>query len=149
MEDMKQKLNLGCGNDYRQGYINIDISPLCYSDMELDLNETPYPFNNHCIDEIIMYDVLEHLENPIDVLRECQRILIPNGKLFIRIPNKHWGFIDPTHKTFWTYWTFDFFDRRKWLHKKYGFYYFNDIHFVIKKKKWRWWNLYFKLETEG
>jgi len=37
-------------------------------------------------DLIMMHHSFEHMDRSLDVLRECYRLLVPNGRLFIRIP---------------------------------------------------------------
>lgn len=44
------KLNLGCGVNKKEGFINIDINPRLNPDMVLDLNSQPYPFKNDSVD---------------------------------------------------------------------------------------------------
>jgi 2-polyprenyl-3-methyl-5-hydroxy-6-metoxy-1,4-benzoquinol methylase len=38
-------------------------------------------------DAVTMFDVIEHLENPADAVRQCRRYLAPGGKLFVSTPD--------------------------------------------------------------
>ena len=38
-------------------------------------------------DVVMMISVLEHVWEPLDVLRECRRVLRPNGSLVLNVPN--------------------------------------------------------------
>jgi SAM-dependent methyltransferase len=49
------------------------------------LKEANFP--SGCFDLVTMWAVLEHVYNPLDMLREIQRILKPNGKLLVAVPN--------------------------------------------------------------
>lgn len=43
-------------------------------------------------DVVIVYHVIEHVHNPIDLLQECHRILKPSGQLIVVTPNvDSWG----------------------------------------------------------
>ncbi len=44
------------------------------------------PFSDECWDIIIHSDVLEHVPNPAKALKECYRVLKPNGVMFFTIP---------------------------------------------------------------
>ena len=46
------KLNLGCGRDIREGYVNLDKAGLDGVDVVHDLNVFPYPFEDNEFDEI-------------------------------------------------------------------------------------------------
>ena len=46
-DDIEKKLNFGSGEDYREGYVNIDWNPLAEPDIQHDLNKYPYPFENN------------------------------------------------------------------------------------------------------
>ena len=110
------KLNLGCGADIREGYINIDnIVRPGISTFQWDLNITPYPWVAGSAEEILAIDILEHLDNPVAFVTECWRLLEPGGLLFIQTPRYDADFLwdDPTHKRGYTEKTMDFFDPDK------------------------------------
>lgn len=91
------KVNLGCGNFPKEGFINVDVnSP--YAQMKWDLNYIPYPFEENSIDLIEADHVLEHLSDPFKVMKELHRILKPNGLLLIRVPHFSRGFTHADHK---------------------------------------------------
>ena len=49
-------------------------------------------FEENYFDTIIMNDAMEHVDDPQAVLRECLRILKPNGRIFINFPPYHHPF---------------------------------------------------------
>jgi len=82
------KLNIGCGNDIRVGYINIDkYNNTGNVDYNSDMGDLP--FEDGYADEIYTSHVFEHI--PINemysVVEEWKRVLKPNGDLIIRCPN--------------------------------------------------------------
>lgn len=79
------KLNLGSGNDYRQGYVNIDIRTNIKADKHWNIKDLQYEDNT--VDEIVIQDVLEHFKNPVKILKECHRVLNLGGVLIIRVPD--------------------------------------------------------------
>lgn len=83
----KLKLNLGCGSDYKKGWTNVDNYAEYKTDKQLDLDVLPYPWKTNTVDYIYMDNVLEHLEEPVKVLRECARILKPGGTLEVIVPD--------------------------------------------------------------
>ncbi len=84
-ERAHQKLNVGCGFDYRLGYVNVDMHARHNPDVVanvLDLASFPSAF----YEEVIAQDVLEHVTRA-DVRRalfEWNRVLKPGGRIFIR-----------------------------------------------------------------
>lgn len=51
-----------------------------------NLNEK-FPYKDKTFDYVVLTEVIEHLENPHQTVRECNRILKPNGKVIITTPN--------------------------------------------------------------
>ena len=73
------KLNLGCGQDIRKGYVNLDFLKLRGVDVVHDLNKFPYPFDDDEFDEIYTSHVLEHLDNLPKAMKELKRICRNGG----------------------------------------------------------------------
>lgn len=96
-------------------------SPYCDSMLVADLDciclEDYFSFE--AFDFIIAADVLEHLLNPEKILKSCQKLLKPSGRLLLSVPNiahaaviggllrgqfnyTDEGLLDRTHRTFFT-----------------------------------------------
>lgn len=105
-----QRLHLGCGRNYREGWINCDKCRLIKADVYHDLDIIPWPFEDNSISEVEMYGVLEHLRDTLSVMAELHRIMIPGAIAHIHVPyaGSHWAFMDPTHKSFFTERTLDY-----------------------------------------
>ncbi len=112
---MKEKncirLNLGCGKDYKEDFINVDYSPYIKKDLEWDLDKYPFPFKDGSVDYILAMAVIEHLQDMKSFLEEAYRILKVGGKLRFRVPLAftHVDSKDPTHKQHITPCTFNQF----------------------------------------
>lgn len=91
------KLNIGCGQRKKNGFINVDNDPRMEPEILHDLNTLPYPFPENYFDHIEADHVLEHLAHPIDVMKELHRILKPEGTLEIRVPHFSRAFTHPDH----------------------------------------------------
>lgn len=110
------KLNLGCGNKIKDGWVNVDQkSP---AEVIHDLNSFPWPFEDNSFDEIEAIHVLEHLgkgipENRIKIIKELYRIAKNGCFISIIVPNpQHTDFLDdPTHCWPITPSTFQLFDQ--------------------------------------
>lgn len=113
------KLQIGCGNDYRKGYINLDGSKEVKPDVVWNLEKTPLPFKTNQFDEILANHVLEHVVNFIPLIHDLHRISKKGGKIIIRTPfYSAWGqFNDPTHVRFFSPWTFGYFNRGNYSHE--------------------------------
>lgn len=92
-----KKLNLGCGEDKKPGYVNIDWQASVDPDVVHDLNSLPYPFIDNSFDLVEANHVLEHLDKPFNIMREFHRILKPGGNLIIKVPHFSRGFTHAEH----------------------------------------------------
>jgi len=92
------KLNLGCGQFYKKGFVNVDSDARVNPDILWNLDKIPYPFKDKSFSLITMDHVLEHVSDPFKVMKELHRILKSNGVLAIRVPHASRGFTHPDHK---------------------------------------------------
>jgi len=94
------RLDIGCGRNKHEGFIGVDKEPLPGVDVVHDLNELPWPFPDNSVEEIIAFNVLEHLECPFRAVLEMIRISRPGAVWHIRFP--YWehenAWKDPDHK---------------------------------------------------
>lgn len=87
------KINLCCGQDYREGYVNVDFASMS-SDMSpikpdvVHNIKSGLPFEDNSADEIIFREALEHFNrwDGLEVLKEIHRVLKPGGKLDLTVP---------------------------------------------------------------
>jgi len=109
------KLQIGSGNDIKEGWVNHDIVALDGINVVHDLEIFPWPWEDSSVDEFYMKDVLEHLPNTIKVMEEVYRICKSGAKVYIAVPywNSWEAITDPTHVSQINEFTFDFFDSSK------------------------------------
>jgi SAM-dependent methyltransferase len=88
-------LDVGCGSKPYRSYLRVDS----YAGLDID-NETNrsrgyadffydgkvFPFEDNKFDSILCSQVLEHVFNPDDFLKEVFRVLKPGGKLLLTVP---------------------------------------------------------------
>jgi len=83
-----RRLNLGCGFDYRPGYLNVDLHPWHKPDLIADVGKLDFlPAGYY--EEIVAQDVLEHLPrtSTCKMLVHWNRLLETGGQLRLRVPN--------------------------------------------------------------
>ena len=93
-------LDVGCGSKKHPGAVGIDLSADTDADVVHDLDAFPYPLEDSSFEQILMQDVIEHLREPYDVMRELHRIGAPGARVHLRTP--HFSSVlaygDPTHR---------------------------------------------------
>jgi len=102
------KLNLGCGGEYLEGYVNLDYNSEYKIDVKHDLNQFPYPFPDNHFDEIYCSHILEHVVDLFKVMDELVRISKDKTIIHIRVPHfsNPNGYNDLTHVRFFGWFTF-------------------------------------------
>ncbi|MEX1006987.1 MAG: methyltransferase domain-containing protein [Acidimicrobiia bacterium] len=68
------RVDLGCGNVKRDGFVGIDQFAGPRVDYVLDLTTDVYPFPDESVDEVFSAHFLEHIESPDHVFSEISRI---------------------------------------------------------------------------
>lgn len=106
-----KKLNLGCGKEILEGYVNLDEADLPGVDVIQNINKFPWPFKDNTFDEVYCSHVLEHVEDLNNVMGEIKRICKNGAIIRIRVPHFSCGvsYRDPTHRRLFSYFTFDYF----------------------------------------
>jgi len=85
---MNTYLDLGCGQDKKEGYLGLDIHPWPCVDVVHDAT-TGLPFPDNHFDKVYSGMFFEHLgkfQVP-PMLRECHRVLREGGELRIIVPD--------------------------------------------------------------
>jgi hypothetical protein len=79
------KLNIGCGYDKREGYLNVDVDPACAPDILIrdgDFSRIP----RRQFEEVLAKDVLEHIPRAqtLAALLDFADYLVDGGKLILQ-----------------------------------------------------------------
>lgn len=85
---MVEKLNVGCGEDHREGWLNVDVDESVAPDTVVDIERTPWPWDRSSFSEVLIDNVLEHIRPGAreDVIEELHRVTEPGGTVVIRTP---------------------------------------------------------------
>jgi len=98
----ERKLNLACGRDYKDGWINVDVlddeSRRVKPDLVLDLLVFPWSIRSNYYEYVLLSHYIEHLPHLIEAegkkqdalvrtMKEVHRILVPGGIVEIRVPD--------------------------------------------------------------
>ena len=107
-------LDIGCGDgeflnvfsDLGLEAMGVDISPTDskHEIHKADLEVDKLPFKDGSVNFVFSKSVIEHMNNPLNLMNEAHRVLIPGGKAVIMTPSwehNYWGpfYIDHTHVT--------------------------------------------------
>ena len=130
-----RKLELGSGKFPREGFTGIDIIDFGNNivwDLEKGL---PSDIESNSVEEIVADNVLEHVKDLIQLMNDCNRVLVKGGTFEIIVPlfPTIGAIKDPTHVRFFVEESFDYFDKA-WDYEKqpeYGIRKFN----VVSKER--------------
>jgi SAM-dependent methyltransferase len=105
-----QLLDIGCGTgwlaEHFPNWTGLDGSPDAVQrgrergrEIVLGNVEVELPFPDDRFDGVVMKDLLEHVDDPVALVREARRVLVPGGTVFASSPDaQRWVWNDYTHK---------------------------------------------------
>lgn len=66
----------------------------------MDLDRECLPFRDGSFDAVVIKDILEHVSDPVGLVRDCARVLRPRGRLVASMvtENPRWVWADVTHR---------------------------------------------------
>lgn len=125
MNQTENKLNLGCGKDYRDGYINADVATGLRLDVSFNaIDGIPYPDN--FFGEVLTSNMICQIEKNADFVKVMNEIWrVCSGKVFLRVPNAMnvCAFQDPMDCRRFTPESFTYMDANHRRYDQYGKHY--------------------------
>ncbi|MFA5355030.1 MAG: methyltransferase domain-containing protein [Thermodesulfovibrionales bacterium] len=111
------KLNIGCGNKKKDGFLGVDKFRTDATDIVADIEET-LPFPDSSIEEIWMDNVIEHIRDIPGLMKEIHRVCMNGAEITIITPHfaslASWR--DPTHFHHLSYFSMDHFEKQSVAH---------------------------------
>jgi SAM-dependent methyltransferase len=107
-------LDVGCGtawlSEFFPDYVGLDNFESTVAmakerglDVRLANLEHELPVADAQFDGVVLKDVLEHLLDPVGLVKEVYRVLKPGGRVFASSPDaQRWSWNDYTHRRPWT-----------------------------------------------
>ena len=106
-------LDLGSNGTPQKGFLGVDRRAVPGVSFVWDLEMLPWPFPDHCVDQILASHLLEHISPKVTVSfwDEMWRIMKPDGQLLVVVPHgQSYGYMqDPTHCSPYVEATFAYF----------------------------------------
>ncbi len=128
------KLELGCGQNKRDGFYGMDHVEMDGVDVVTDLNKPLHLLQDGCCEYIYTRHVLEHINEFLPLMREIHRITKTDGTVEIIVPHfsNVYGYSDPTHVRFFGLYSMNYFASRESQLKRKVPAFYTDTRFVIK-----------------
>jgi len=106
-----QVLNLGSGRKPVPGALNVDVSEAAGADLVVNLNQLPWPFESSRFDEVLAFDVIEHLDDVVAAMAEVHRVAKDGARFRATVPHfsSANAFTDITHRHHFGWQSFEYF----------------------------------------
>lgn len=82
LKSVEPYIHMGVGIDFKAPSINSKKIQTISTTLDSTL-----PFEDNSFDLISMLAVMEHLDQPLSILRECARVLRPGGGILLTVPS--------------------------------------------------------------
>jgi SAM-dependent methyltransferase len=120
------QLNVGCGRNIKEGWINLDSAALPGVDLIADLDnlrEMPIDLPDDSVEQFLLSHVIEHVRDSLGLMQELWRLAMPGAIAVIRVP--HGGsddaWEDPTHVRSYFVNSFAYFSQPAYWRADYGY----------------------------
>lgn len=108
------RLDIGCGGNCAPGWVSLDRSEAVNPDILCDLEVDGIPLPDNSVSAVRAIAILEHVARPLELTDEIWRVC--RDKTIVDIVVPHWSsdgaHLDPTHKSFFAEYSYQYFDRR-------------------------------------
>ncbi len=120
------RLNVGCGRNILEGYINIDSAALPGIDLICnleELRERPIDLPDGTVEYFLLSHVIEHIRDSLGLMQELWRLAIPGAIAQIRVPHgaNDDAWEDPTHVRAYFPGSFGYFTQPYYWRADYGY----------------------------
>lgn len=120
------RLNVGCGRNIMEGWVNLDSFALPGVDIVCDLEKlrvTPIDLPDETVDYFLLSHVIEHIQDSLGLMQELWRLATPGAVAILRVP--HGGsddaWEDPTHVRAYFAGSFGYFSQPYYWRADYGY----------------------------
>lgn len=112
------KLNLGSSDRHFPGFLSVDIAPP--ADWVCDLTKI-WPWPDSSVDEVVAFDIFEHMPDKRHSMNELWRVLKPGGRATIEVPTiRGVGAVcDPTHCSYWSAGDFEYYEKGNYARERF------------------------------
>lgn len=82
------KLNLGCGSNKIEGFVNIDTEASCKPDVVCNFITNKLPYKTSSVEEVVLFHTIEHISKRFHptILKEIHRVLKLGGSFIVSYP---------------------------------------------------------------
>lgn len=119
-------LNVGCGRNIKEGWVNLDAAPLPGIDLICDLDkvrEKPIDLPDGSVEQFLLSHVLEHIRDSLGLMQELWRVAAPGAIATIHVPHgaSDDAWEDPTHVRSYFPNSFGYFAQPTYWRADYGY----------------------------
>lgn len=72
----RKDLNLGCGGEYYDGWLGVDIVKDSFARLYHDLNRPYLPFKDKCVSFVVIKRTIAYINHPEKLIEECKRVAV-------------------------------------------------------------------------
>ena len=120
------RLNVGCGRNIQEGWVNLDSAALPGVDIVCDLEslrEVPIDLPDETVSHFLLSHVIEHVRDPLGLMQELWRLAAPGAIAVVRVPHgaSDDAWEDPTHARAYFPGSFGYFSQPFYWRADYGY----------------------------